>query len=110
MAEQNAFQINRDDNVVTALTEIRAGHIRLVGETIQEQVEAAGDIPKGHKIALRDMEAGTLIIKYGVAIGISTAAIPKGSWVHLHVMKSLYDQRSSHLDTVTGVPHDIQYE
>ena len=46
----------------------------------------------------------------GVVIGRATADIPAGSWVHLHVMCSNYDDRSSHLDVVTGAPKDIRYE
>jgi hypothetical protein len=30
--------------------------------------------------------------------------------VHLHVMRSLYDERSSHLDINTGAPKDTKYE
>lgn len=50
------------------------------------------------------------IVKYGVVIGRATADIPAGSWVHLHVMRSVYDQRSSHLDVRTGAPKDTKYE
>ena len=34
----------------------------------------------------------------------------QGAWVHLHVMRSLYDERSSHLDINTGAPKDTKYE
>ena len=50
------------------------------------------------------------ILKYGVVIGRATADIPAGSWVHLHVMRSLYDERSGHLDVNTGAPRDTRYE
>lgn len=53
---------------------------------------------------------GEDIVKYGVVIGRATADIPAGSWVHLHVMRSVYDQRSSHLDVRTGAPKDTKYE
>ena len=86
--EIKAFQIDLGDNVATAL---------------------AG-IPAGHKIALKDIGAGGHIVKYGVVIGRATADIPKGSWVHLHVMQSIYDERSSHLDVRTGAPKDTKYE
>ena len=63
-----------------------------------------------YKRQLSDIPSGTRIIKYGVPIGAATEDISKGSWVHLHVMKSLYDERSSHLDVKTGAPMDTRYE
>lgn len=51
-----------------------------------------------------------MIVKYGVVIGRATKDIPMGSWVHLHVMRSNYDERSSHLNVNTGAPEDTRYE
>ena len=109
--EIKAFQIDLGDNVATALAEGRAApEGRLTGDHGEESVMAAADIPAGHKIALKDIGAGGHIVKYGVVIGRATADIPKGSWVHLHVMQSIYDERSSHLDVRTGAPKDTKYE
>jgi altronate dehydratase len=113
MAEEmcTAFQIDTLDNVATALVAIPAGaDVTLLGDTAQPTIRAVTDIPVGHKIALRDIAAGEDIIKYGIRIGRATADIPGGSWVHLHVMHSVYDQRSSHLDVNTGAPKDTKYE
>ena len=97
--KQNAFQINREDNVATALTPLVPGPVELRGDACAPEVEAVTEVPMGHKIALRDIRNGEDIVKYGV-----------GSWVHLHVMRSVYDQRSSHLDVRTGAPKDTKYE
>ena len=111
MEEAKVFQIHTDDNVATALTAVSAGtEARILGDRTMERILAVTDIPTGHKIALRDIAPGEAIIKYGVVIGQATAAIPRGSWVHLHVMHSLYDERSSHLDAVTGAPKDTKYD
>lgn len=111
MAEQQvAFQIDARDNVATALAALTGGAIILRGDATQASVQAVEDIPVGHKIALRDICAGEDILKYGVVIGRAVKAISCGSWVHLHCMKSVYDERSSHLDVVTGAPTDIKYE
>lgn len=107
---QSAFQIDLRDNVATALEELSPGPVRLLGDTSAPSAEVAEKIPKGHKLALRDIAAGEDILKYGVVIGRATADIPAGSWVHLHVMRSNYDERSSHLDAVTGAPKDTRYE
>ena len=108
--EQTAFQIHPEDNVATALAALTAGAARLLGDAARESARVAEDIPNGHKVALRDIRAGETIVKYGVPIGCATADIAEGTWVHLHNMRSLYDERSSHLDAVTGAPRDAVYE
>ena len=107
---QTAFQIDLADNVATALCPLTPGETRLLGDAAQPAVEAVTDVPVGHKIALRDIAQGEMIVKYGVVIGRATQDIPAGSWVHLHVMHSNYDERSSHLDVNTGAPKDTRYE
>ena len=109
-SEQTAFQIDARDNVATALSPLVPGSVTLRGDATGAAVTAVSEIPVGHKIALRDIAAGEDILKYGVVIGRATADIPAGSWVHLHVMRSNYDERSSHLDTTTGAPKDTRYE
>jgi len=107
--EQQAFKINRGDNVATALCPIESGDVSVFGDATNEVVLATESIPVGHKIALSDIERGEAILKYGVVIGKATKPIRKGSWVHLHVMESCYDERSSHLDIHTGAPLDTRY-
>lgn len=109
--EITAFQIDLRDNVATALTEIKKGQcVKLIGDSREVFLTAAEDIPVGHKIAVQEIASGDRIIKYGVVIGCAVQEISKGSWVHLHVMRSLYDERSSHLDVTTGAPKDTKYE
>lgn len=107
---QTAFQIDKTDNVATALCPLLPGPVKLFGDTHTEYIEAIQDIAVGHKIALQNIKEGQEIIKYGVVIGAATTDILIGSWVHLHCIRSLYDERSSHLDAVTGAPKDITYE
>lgn len=105
-----AFQIDLSDNVATALKPLEKGVVRLRGDASGTAVEAVEHVPAGHKIALKDIEAGEDIVKYGVVIGRAVKAIPRGSWVHLHNIRSVYDERSCHLDAVTGAPRDTRYE
>ena len=107
---QTAFQIDTRDNVATALEALVPGEVRLLGDVSEPSVNAVTEVPVGHKIALRDIAAEEMIVKYGVVIGRATADISAGSWVHLHVMRSNYDDRSSHLDVNTGAPKDTRYE
>lgn len=78
-------KISPADNVAVALTPLAGG----------EKVEADGrtvtlkeDIPQGHKFALSDIPEGTRIIKYGYPIGIASADICAGSWVHIHNIRT----------------------
>lgn len=51
-----------------------------------------GDIPAGHKFALKDINVGETVIKYGQIIGRATKNIKKGDWVHTHNVKSHLDE------------------
>ena len=113
MTEVKAFQIDASDNVVTLLSAAKEKEtVRLTGNLSEgtASLTALQDVPSGHKLALSDIAENEDIIKYGVVIGRAICPIQKGSWVHLHNIKSVYDERSSHLDVVTGAPKDTRYE
>lgn len=65
----NFLKINELDNVEVALKESEG-------------------IPAGHKRALKAIKKGEKIIKYGNPIGIATADIAEGEWVHTHNLKT----------------------
>ena len=69
------------DHVAVAIAAISAGELFTVNDL---EVAAAGDIPPGHKIALRDIPAGESVLRYGYPIGRASVPIPKGAWVHTH--------------------------
>ena len=52
------------------------------------RVKALQDIPIGHKVALRDMNPGDTIYKYGVDIGKVVAPIKAGEHTHVHNIKT----------------------
>lgn len=107
---QSAFQIDKKDNVATALETLEPGAVKLLGEPESGEAVCTEEIPKGHKMAVRAIAPGEDVVKYGVPIGKADTAIRPGVWVHLHNMHSAYDERSGHLDVHTGVPKDIEYE
>ncbi|MEK3734636.1 altronate dehydratase family protein [Paenibacillus sp. FSL M8-0334] len=77
------------DDVGIALKPLAAGeHARCVIDGKEHAFEAREDIPKGHKLALRPIEKGSHVIKFGYSIGVATAAIEPGSWIHTHNLKS----------------------
>ena len=88
--------INEKDNVATALEMLRAG--TEVSADVQgrvEKIRVLSDIPMGHKLALRDIEKGESVIKYGEPIGQSTSKISRGEYVHIHnVVSHVLGQRS----------------
>jgi hypothetical protein len=69
------------DNVATALAPLAAGET-LAAEVAE--VTLAADIPQGHKLALRPIEPGKPVVKYGQPIGLAIAPIAPGEHVHVH--------------------------
>jgi altronate dehydratase len=80
-----ALVISERDNVATALQPLEpGGQLDLNGATLT----VAENIPSGHKVALRDIEPGEPVIKYGSPIGVASAAIRAGAHVHTHNVAS----------------------
>ena len=61
-----AIVISAQDNVATALEALAAGQTIQAGAAAVAIIEA---IPRGHKLALRDIRQGDVVVKYGSAIG-----------------------------------------
>ena len=57
-------------------------------DNVEVLLQAEGNIPAGHKRALRDIPAGEQIIKYGHPIGRAKCDIKAGEWVHSHNLRS----------------------
>jgi altronate dehydratase small subunit len=77
--------INEKDNVATTLKGLSAGaEVSVEFQGRLQKTRLLSDIPMGHKFALKDMEEGEAIIKYGEPIGKSTARISRGEHVHVH--------------------------
>lgn len=104
------FQIHESDNVGTLLHDIAPGDDVLHrGEGSPKILQAAQSVKAGHKLALCSIPCGHPVIKYGIQIGIATASIEAGAWVHLHNCASRYDENLSHLDTDSGAPTGTCY-
>jgi altronate dehydratase small subunit len=81
----HAIVINEKDNVATALKLLKAGaEVSLEFRGRFQKVMLLSDIPMGHKFALKDIEEGEAVTKYGEPIGQSTAKITRGEHVHVH--------------------------
>ncbi|MFM0388022.1 UxaA family hydrolase [Paraburkholderia dipogonis] len=71
-------QLHPDDDVVIARHQLVAG-MRISGS-----LAVRGLIPAGHKLAVRSIEAGAPVRRYGQIIGFSARAIEAGEHVHTH--------------------------
>ena len=80
------LQIHPDDNVVVCLEQLGKGEKITLSDG--REIEAIEDIPAGHKIAIKDIDNGGNVIKYGYAIGHATENISVGRWVHTHDIKT----------------------
>lgn len=81
----DAILIAETDNVAVCLKDIDKGadaSIMAGKDTLT--VTATDAVPRGHKIAIRDIAAAEKIIKYGEVIGQATQDIGKGNHVHRH--------------------------
>ena len=80
-----ALIISARDNVATALETLDAGRTIRIGGL---SVVVAESIPRGHKIALREIRAGEAVVKFGSAIGAASTRIAPGAHVHTHNLAS----------------------
>lgn len=82
--------INEKDNVATCLAERDPGdNVDFTMGGQMKQVAVLDPIPFGHKIAVRPLEAGKQVIKYGEVIGVASQSIKVGQHVHIHNVESI---------------------
>lgn len=85
------------DDVAVAMEELAAGD-RAASQ--DQTITSRGSIPPGHKIALRDINAGEHILKYAQSIGVATAHIPAGEHVHSHNLRYVEEADNYEFATV----------
>lgn len=93
------LKLNEKDNIIVFLEDGKPGDTITINNHGQvETIELKVHIPFGHKIAVRNIEKGEKIIKYGEVIGGAITTINKGEYAHTHNIESL------------RVRHDLQGE
>lgn len=80
-----AIQVHPDDDVAVSLHELSPGEEILVGGT---RVRVTEPVAPGHKLALRSFTPGERVVKYGHPIGVVTAPIAAGAWIHSHNLRT----------------------
>ncbi|MHB8075348.1 hypothetical protein E4K67_26180 [Desulfosporosinus fructosivorans] len=86
------FLVHDDgDYVGVAIQDIQTGE-EVLGVELHSgkeyHVKSNHDIPLGHKIALQAIKNGETILKYGENIGVATADVKIGDWVHTHNLRT----------------------
>ena len=79
---QNSYHFIRlddRDNVVVARDASPAGTL-----IVSEDVTLLGDVPAGHKVAVRPIAAGEPVRKYNTVLGYATEDVAPGTWLHNH--------------------------
>lgn len=80
------------DDVATVIDPVTAGEtvsVRTKSGDAADELVAREDIPRFHKICLRDLASGELAHKYGEVIGIMTDDVERGGYVHIHNIESV---------------------
>lgn len=88
---KKAIQLDDRDNVATVTDDVSKGDmVEVLGPTGEVILDAkpVEDIMFGHKLALRGLERGDEIVKYGEVIGVASRQISVGEWVHTHNVES----------------------
>src|SRR5688572_10786889 len=75
--EPRTVRLNAADNLIVAVDQIDKG-AAIAGVTARARV------PKGHKMAIVPIAAGSPIVKFGQVIGVAKGDIAPGDWLHEH--------------------------
>ncbi len=82
------IQIHNQDNVVVALKDLNEGQTFTIdGETFTLKE----DVPRGHKVAIKNIAINEHVVKYGYPIGHAIKEISVGRHIHTHNTKTNLD-------------------
>lgn len=82
MSARPFIRLHPEDNLAVAARSVPAGVA--VGVDGAPDVKTTETIEMGHKVALRPIEVGQPIRKFGQTIGYAKSNIPAGGWIHTH--------------------------
>ena len=73
------------DNLVTCVQPLKARE-RVTVDGVE--IEVRDDIPKYHKMAVKEIKQGEAVYKYGEVMGVASRDIHIGQWAHIHNIDS----------------------
>ena len=82
MSARPFIRLHPEDNLAVAARSVPAGVA--IGVEDAAVLKTAETIEMGHKVALRSIEQGQPIRKFGQTIGYAKQPIPAGGWIHTH--------------------------
>ena len=89
-SQKELIIMDLEDNIGFIKQEVSKGQkINIQCQEIEGLIDAKEDIPFGFKIALKNINQGERIYKFGEAIGIARVPIAKGEMVHVHNVDGL---------------------
>jgi altronate hydrolase len=80
-ADNSAIHLHPSDNVAVARVPLNEG-VRLKVGGVETTVRSA--VPAGHKVCIRPIGNGEMVVRYGQAIGRTSRAVEPGEHVHTH--------------------------
>ena len=102
MPEPFLLLLHADDNVAVAATALPADcRVSTAASPNATTLRSTAAIPQGHKIAVRAIDIGEPVIKFGQMIGFATQAIGIGDWVHVHNLSAQQVSRNYEMATAT---------
>src|ERR1041385_2578800 len=96
-AENSAVHLHPTDTIAVARVPISAGaELRIDGV----RVVTRDPIPAGHKVALRNIPSGEMVLRYGQAIGRARGPIEAGD--HVHTQNLSFEELHLNYEFPTG--------
>ncbi len=84
MSAPTIIRLRPEDDVVIAAKAVSAGTV-----LPENEVTVLTDVPAGHKIAVRDIAAGSPVRKYNQIIGAASVDIAAGAHIHVHNLEMM---------------------
>ena len=89
---EHRFLVHDDvDDVGVAVADVQGGEeveAAFMKSGNRLRLEVIEAVPLGHKVALRDLDEGSDVMKYGAPIGRTTSSVRAGEYVHTHNLRS----------------------
>jgi len=85
--ERAVMRLSPPDNVAVALRPLKAGETLMLDGVA---LTVSRNVPTGHKLAARAIDKGETILKYNCPIGVATAAIEPGEYLHAGNVEARY--------------------
>lgn len=91
MTKVLGLKVNEIDNVAVVFSEEAKTGVNLYVNDHKGEIQVIqlkSDIPYGHKVAVKPINKGEPIFKYGEEIGVATINIETGEHTHVHNLDS----------------------